>query len=167
MNSKVDIQKNKLIHLENTLVMCSVYNGKTLEKLIKAVHTLHNRKSMYEKVFAGQITKAYKHYSQMHSHSGIQHHAINSMLYLRTIEEKYIEMYNEFISQLHNYVKAIRILAKDYLLISLVTPLKLKEMLAAVKETLIKSNPHYDIVIKQLHLYYDMKVVFFSIGKEI
>ena len=46
------------------------------------------------------------------------------MLYLRTIKEKYIEIYNEFISELHIYVKVIRILAKGYLPISLITPLK-------------------------------------------
>ena len=37
MSSKVDIQRNKLIHLENTLVMYGVYNAETLEKLIKTV----------------------------------------------------------------------------------------------------------------------------------
>ena len=79
----------------------------------------------------------------MHGDCGIK-----SILYLRTIKAKYIEMYNEFISQLHNYAKAIRILAKGYLPISLVTPFKLKEILASVKETLIKSNQDYDIVIK-------------------
>ena len=41
MSSKVDIQRNKLIHLENTSVMYGVYNAETLEKLIKTVHTLH------------------------------------------------------------------------------------------------------------------------------
>ena len=34
-----------------------------------------------------------------------------------------------------------------------------------VKETLIKSNPDYDIVIKRLHLYYDMKLVTFGIDR--
>ena len=33
MSSKVDIQRNKLIHLENTLVMYGFYNEETLEKL--------------------------------------------------------------------------------------------------------------------------------------
>ena len=35
-----------------------------------------------------------------------------------------------------------------------------------VKETLIKSNPDYDIVIKRLHLYYDMKLVTFGIDRD-
>ena len=50
------------------------------------------------------------------------------MLYLRTIKDKYIKLYNEFISQLYNYEKAIRIFAKENLPILLVTPLKLKEI---------------------------------------
>ena len=37
MNSNVDIQRNKLIHLENTLVMYGVYNVDTLEKTYKIV----------------------------------------------------------------------------------------------------------------------------------
>ena len=55
---------------------------------------------MYQKLFTGQITKAYEYYLQMHGDCGIQHYAINSMLYLRTIKDKYFELYNEFISQL-------------------------------------------------------------------
>ena len=49
------------------------------------------------------------------------------------------------------------------MLISVVTPLELQEILDLVKETLIKANPNYDIVIKRLHLYYDMKLVTFGI----
>ena len=95
----------------------------------------------------------------MNGSCGIQHYAVNSMLYLRTIKDKYIEIYNEFISQLHKYVKAVRILTKGYLPISLIMPLRLQEIIASVKKTLVKTNPDYDIVIKRLHLYYDMKLI--------
>ena len=61
------------------------------------------------------------------------------MLYLWIIKDKYIEIYNEFILQLWIYAKAVKILVRGYLPISLVTPLK---------EALIKTNPEYDIVIK-------------------
>ena len=61
-------------------------------------------------------------------------------------------MYNELISQVHNYAKAIRILVKRYLPISLITPLKLREILISVKQTLIKTNPDYDIV-KNVYIY--------------
>ena len=38
-------------------------------------------------------------------------------------------------------MKAVRILAKGYLPISLITPYELQEIINLVKETLIKSNP--------------------------
>ena len=109
------------------------------------------------------MTKACEYYSQMHGDCAIQHYAINSMLYLRTIEDKYIEMYKKFISQIHNYTKAIIILAKGYLPITLVIPLLI---MALIKETLTKTNSDYDIVIKRLHLYYDMKLVTFGIDRK-
>ena len=99
----------------------------------------------------------------MHGSCGIQHYAVNSMLYLRTVKDKYIEIYYEFISLLCIYSKAVRILAKGYLPISLITPLKLQEIINLVKEMLIKTNPDYDIVIKLLHLCYNMKLVMYYI----
>ena len=109
---------------------------------------------------------AYIVYSQMQGACNTQHYAINSMLYLHMIKDKYIKIYNAFISQLRIYAKAVRILAKGYLPILHITPLKLQEILDSDKETLIKTNPAYDIVIKRLHLYYDMKLVTFGIDKK-
>ena len=60
----------------------------------------------------------------------------------------------------------VRILAKGYLLISLITLYKLQEILNSVKGTLIKHNPDYDIVIKRLHSYYDMKLVTSGIDRD-
>ena len=102
-------------------------------------------------VFTGQTSAAFEAYLQMHGTHRIQHYAVNAMLYSQMIKDKYIESYNEFISQLQIYAKAVRILAQGYLPISLVTPLKLKEIPDLVKEALIKTNPEYDIVRKRLH----------------
>ena len=163
MSVSMDAQRNKLMHLENTLVMYGIYNAEILEKLVKMIHALHSTQSLYESLFAGQTSATYEAYSQMHGACSIQHYVVNLMLYLHTIKDKYIKIYNEFISQLCIYAKAVRIPAKGYLPISLVTPFKLKEILDLVKETLIKTNPDYDIVTKRLHLYYDMKLVTFRI----
>ena len=157
------MHRNKLMHLENTLF---IFNAETLEKLVKTVHALHDHQSRYKSLFASQATVAYESYSQMHGVHGIQHYAVNSMLYLCTIKEKYIEIYNEFISQLCIYAKAIRILAKGYLPLSLITPLRLREILTMVKQNPIKTIPDYDVVIKRLHLYYGMKLVTFRIDQK-
>ena len=87
-------------------------------------------------------------------------------MYLRTIQDKYIALYRELISQLYIYTFAIRILAKGYLPNTLVTPIKLREILNEVKKTLQVTNPNYDLVIDRLHLYYDMQLVTFGIDKD-
>ena len=63
-------------------------------------------------------------------------------------------------------MSATRILAKGYLPTALITPLKLKEFLNAVRNTVRKTNPDYDLVIKRLYLYYDRKLVTFSIDRD-
>ena len=130
------------------------------------MHVLHNQQSLVEELFAGQKVAAYEVYSKKQNAHSVQHYVMNALLYLHTIKEKYIEDYNEFITQLCIYIKAIRILAKGYLPISLITLHKLQEIINSVKETLIKSNPDYDTVIKRLHLYYDMKLVTFRIDQD-
>ena len=53
MDSKADIQCNKLMHLENSMLMYGVYNAGTLEKLIKTVHNIHNTTTSHERLFMG------------------------------------------------------------------------------------------------------------------
>ena len=121
--------------------------------------------SIHEKLFIGQQGRA-QHLPMYANAQGIQHYSINSLLYSRTVKEKYVLSYKEFIMQLCIYTNAIRILAKVYLLISLIIPLKLKELLITVRITVKKMNSDYDLVIKRLYLYYDMKLVTFSIDKD-
>ena len=154
------------MHLEDSMVMYGVHNAETLEKLIKTVQCLHNTKILHESLFTGCLTGAYDWSINSHCNLGVQHYAINSLLYLRTIKDKYVPMYNKFMKQLHMYVEAVRILAKGYMQISLVTPLKVKEIVDAVKITIRETNPDYYIVIKRLHLYYNMKLVTFGIVRD-
>ena len=80
-----------------------------------------------------------------------------------TIKEKYVRMYEKFINKLRSYSKAIRILSKGYLPISLITPSKLEAILQQVQIAITKLNQDYEIVLNRLYLYYDMKLVTFGI----
>ena len=62
-----------------------------------------------------------------------------SLLYLRTIQEKYIKMYERFVNQLKEYSQAITILSKGYLPISLLSPSKLGNILHEVRQVLPKN----------------------------
>ena len=164
MDSKTTTQHNKIMHLENSMLMYQVYNAETLEKLINTVHCIHNMTSSHERLFAGQQS-SFTLGSLFANTLGLQHYSINSLLYLRTVQDKYITLYKELITQLHIYATSIRILAKGYLPLSLITPSKLREILNDVKTAIRKTNPDYDLVIDRLHLYYDMQLVMFGIDK--
>ena len=165
MDNEANIQCNKLMKLENSMLMYGIYNMETLEKLINTIHNIHNTTSSHEGLFAGQqssqtLKSLYAHAIDLH------HYSINSLLYLRTIYDKYIALYRELITQMQIYATAIRILSKGYLPNTLVTPLKLKEILNEVRSALRIINPDYDLVIDRLHLYYDMQLVTFGIDRD-
>ena len=94
---------------------------------------------------------------------GMQQYATNSLLFLRIIQDKYISLYRELITQLHTYISAISVLAKSYLSNTLITPKKLQEILSEVKKSLLITNPDYTLGLDRLHLYYDMELVTFGI----
>ena len=165
MNDNANIQHNKLMKLDDTMLMYGIYNAETLENLIKTVHKIHNTASSHEKLFAGEHNHSIFRILYMHS-LGLQQYSTNSLLYLRIIQDKYISFYMELITQLCTYVSAIRILAKGYLLNTLIKPDKLQEILTEVKKSLHATNPDYSLVIDRLHLYYDMELVTFGIDKD-
>ena len=132
MEYKVDVQCNKIFHLEDSMVMYGIYNSDTLEDFINTVHRLHNKSTWNERLFAGQIKNWYHWYL---SSRGVNHYAINSLLlFLMTAREKYVKMYERFINQLRKYVQVIRILSKGYLPISLLPPSRLNIILQKVRE---------------------------------
>ena len=123
MENKVDLQCNRIFHLEDSVVMYGIYNSDTLKALIDTVHRLYTQSTWNEKVFAGQIEDWY-------------HYAIDSLFFLTTARKKYVKMYEKFINQLREYSHGIRILSNGYLPISLLLPSKLNTILGKEKETL-------------------------------
>ena len=77
---------------------------------------------------------------------GICNYAINSVLLLTTVREKYIKMYERFIEELKLYSKVKRVLSKGYLPISLLLPSKLEKILKEVRIAIAKSNKDYNLV---------------------
>ena len=91
---------------------------------------------------------------------------VNSILFLSMVSEKYVKMYDRFLNQLKQYSQAIRVLSKGYLPITLLSPSKLDVILQKVREAEQIKNRDYDLVIKRLYLYYDMKLVIFGIDDQ-
>ena len=102
MDNKANIQHNKLMQLENSMLRYGVYNVETLEKLINTVHNIHNTASSHERLLTGQQSSLTRR--SLYTHAlGLHHYSINSLLYLRTIDDKYIALYRELVTQLRIY----------------------------------------------------------------
>ena len=113
IEKKTDLQKNQIHHLKDTMIMYGIYNSGTLTVLIKTVQTMQNRTTWNEKTFVGKLTQLNQYYL---NEEGMCVFAINSMLFLTTVREKYVKMYERFIEELKTHSKVIRILFKGYLL---------------------------------------------------
>ena len=99
-DSKTTIQLNKLMQSENSVLMYGVYNAETLKRHINTVHHIYNTTSSHGRLCAGQQSSLTLRSLNANA-LGLQHYSINSLLYLGTVQDKYIALYKELITQLH------------------------------------------------------------------
>ena len=53
MNKKASIEQNSVFHLEDSMILYSVYNVGTLDKLIQMVHKMNTRSVWFERLYVG------------------------------------------------------------------------------------------------------------------
>ena len=146
------------------MIMYGKYNAYTLSNLIDTVHRIHNLTSMKERLIVVRVNEWLK--QQLTCYNDEHSYFITTLLFLRTINEKYVRMYERFINELKTYSKAICILSKGYLPITLIPPSKLEAILQQVKTALAKTNKNYDLVLNRLYLYNNVKLVTFGIDED-
>ena len=137
------------------MIMYGKYNSDTLMELVRTVHQMQNVTNWKEKFFVSEMKEWLKH-KLVDIHNEFDY-SIDATLFLTTVKEKYVRMYEKFIAELRSYLKAIRILSKGYLPITLITPSKLEAILKQVQIAIAKTNQDYELVLKRLYLYYDME----------
>ena len=143
------------------MIMYGKYNLDTLMELVNMVHHMQNVTTWKEKVFISEMNEWFKHtLEDIHNEFD---YSIDAVLFLTMVKEKYVRMYKKFINELKSYSKAIRILSKGYLPITLIPSSKLEAILQQVQLAITKSNQDYEIVLNRVYLYYDMKLVMFGI----
>ena len=146
------------------MIMYGIYNSDTLMDLIEMIHKMHNLTTWIEKIFVGKFHKWLK--DELINSKNEFGYALDSILFLMTVKEKYFRMYERFIAELRSYSKAIRILSKGYLPISLIPLSKLEQILEQVILVLAKTNKDFDLVLNRLYLDYDIKLVMFGIDNQ-
>ena len=83
MGNEASIQHNRLMKLDDTMLMYGIYNTEMLEKSINAVHEVHNVTSSHEKLFAGEHYPTLFRMVYMDA-LGIQQYATKSLLFLKS-----------------------------------------------------------------------------------
>ena len=97
MENKINLERNRIFYLEDSMVMYGIYISDTLEQLIDTMLKMHNKTIWNEKLSASKNNHWYHWYL---SKDGVGPYAINSLLLLTMTREKYVKMYNRFIYQL-------------------------------------------------------------------
>ena len=119
-----------------------------LKDLIDTVHRMQNFTTWDEKTFTGRLHD----WMELYSHNeGVHHYAINSVLFFTTVRENFLKRYERFIEELKMYSKAIKVLSKGYLPISLLPPSKLEENPKRSENSNCQIKD-YDLVLTRLYL---------------
>ena len=92
------------MHLENSIVMYSIYNVETLQKVINTVHHIHTITTPYKKLYEGKQDTGLLHPVYINI-QGIQLYSKNSLLYLRIVKEKCfsVQRINNTIAHIHKH----------------------------------------------------------------
>ena len=133
-------------------------------ELVKTVHQMQNVTTWKEKIFVSEMNEWLKK-KLAHIHNEFDY-SMDAVLFLTAIKESYFRMYEKFIVELRSYMKAIIILSKGYLPITLITPSKLEAILKQAQIAIAKTNQVYELVLNRLYLYYDMNLVTFGIDSQ-
>ena len=98
LSSRTGIDHNRVYHLEDKMIMYGKYNSDTLMELVKMVHQMQNVIPWKEKIFVSEMNAWLKcNLENIHSEFD---YSMDAVLFLTTIKEKYIRMYEKFINKL-------------------------------------------------------------------
>ena len=89
-------------------------------------------------------------------------HKLN--VYLTSVQETQLRLYDELERVLREFLSAVRILSKGYLPASLFPPTILHRIISNALQMVQRKNPDYVLMIKHVTEYYDMKMVTFGVN---
>ena len=89
MKEKVDLQCNRVYHLEDTMIMYGKYNSDALMDLIDTVHHMQNVTTWKEKMFVGKMTNWVK--KELAKSKNEFAHSVDTILFLTTVRESMLK----------------------------------------------------------------------------
>ena len=155
---------NSIKQLEDDFLLYGKYNLDNLEKIIHTVNHLGERVHRMEELLMG---KDHSVATQQFLHANfigrlLFAHKLN--IYLTSVQETQLRLYDELERILREFLSAVRILSKGYLPASLFPPTILHRITSNALQMVQKKNPNYILMIKHVTVYYDMKMVTFGVN---
>ena len=102
LNSREGIDHNRVYHLEDTKIMYGKYN---LDTLMDLVNMVQNVTTLKEQIFVSKMNNWLK--NKLENIYSEFDYSMDAVLFLTTIKEKYVRMYEKFINELRSYPKAV------------------------------------------------------------
>ena len=87
------------------MIMYGKYNSDTLMELVNTVHQIQNVTTWKGQNFVSKMNNWYKH--KLENICSEFDYSKDAVLFLTTIKEKYVRMYEKFINELRSYSKAV------------------------------------------------------------
>ena len=79
IETRADMQHNRVYHLEDTMIIFGTYNSDTLMDLIETVHKMHNITTLRETIFTGTMPRWLK--EQLINSNNEYRYATDSVLF--------------------------------------------------------------------------------------
>ena len=155
---------NSVKQIEDDFLLWGKYNLDSLEKIVHTINHLGDRVHHIESLLMGNNPHVTKEQFLHVNSIGRLLFANKLNIYLTTVQETQLRLYDELERVLKIFLAAAETLSKGYLPASLFPPSVLRNITSSALAMVQKKNPDYVLTIKHVTEYYDMKMVTFGVN---
>ena len=155
---------NSVKQIEDDFLLYGKYNLDSLEKIVHTINHLGDRVHHMESLLMGNNSLVTKEQFLHVNSIGRLLFANKLNIYLTTVQETQLRLYDELERVLKVFLSAAETLSKGYLPASLFPPSVLCDITSSALAMVQKKNPDYVLTIKHVTEYYDMKMATFGVN---
>ena len=155
---------NSVKQIEDDFLLYGKYNLDSLEKIVHTINHLGDRVHHMESLLMENNSLVTKEQFLHVNSIGRLLFANKLNIYLTTVQETQLRLYDELERVLKVFLSAAETLSKGYLPASLFPPSVLHNITSSALAMVQKKNPDYVLTIKHVTEYYDMKMVTFGVN---
>ena len=161
MDHKIKLTRNMMHQLEKDFLLYGEYDVNSTESIFNLLKGLDSRTSNLEQALSEPKNTWSGNF--FGNSNGPVMYSHMTQLYIQSIKEKYIRLYEALESELKLLLRSIAILSKGYLPAHLFPPTTLVEISQKAIAMVKVKNPDYVLALPHITDYYDMRLVTFGL----